>query len=125
MKKLLILFGLIFILTGCSEVKNYKAVLVDKDMNKQKAYNILIENKSFTVNEDSSELLISLTNQDNDNVYIESLKVIFKDTSDNEVYSKNIFVDKTLDKNQIYDLNIKCDKSFPEVSDFEYEIRAK
>ena len=44
MKKLLILFGLIFILTGCSEVKNYKAVLVDKDMNKQKAYNILIEN---------------------------------------------------------------------------------
>ena len=75
--------------------------------------------------EDNSELLLSLINQGNNDVYIESIKIIFKDTTDKKIYSKNVLVDRNLDKNQVYDLTVKCAKGLPEVSTFEFEIRAK
>ena len=75
--------------------------------------------------EDNSELLLSLINQGNNDVYIESIKIIFKDTTDKKIYSKNVLVDRNLDKNQVYDLTVKCAKRLPEISTFEFEIRAK
>lgn len=75
--------------------------------------------------EDNSELLLSLINQGNNDVYIESIKIIFKDTTDKKIYSKNVLVDRNLDKNQVYDLTVKCAKRLLEVSTFEFEIRAK
>lgn len=123
MKKVIFIFFISLILfTGCNSEKQYTASPIKDDINNQKAGNILINNKSFTINQNSTELLLELTNQNKSDIYIKEIKITFKNSEGKTIYTKNKKVDKELSPSKTYNLNVNCDKALVETADFEYEL---
>lgn len=123
MKKFILCLIIISLFTGCGVAeKEYTAEPKGNDVNNQVAGDILIENKAFTINDNSTELLLGLTNQNDKEVYIKSVKIYFKDTAGNDIYQKNVSVDKTLAADESYDINVTCDRALVETADYKYEL---
>lgn len=123
MKKIILCLIIICLFTGCGvSEREYKAVPKNNDVNNQIAGNILIENKAFTINDENTELLLRLINQNDKDVYIKSVKIYFKDTAGNNIYEKNVSIDKILSSKGSYDINVICDKPLVETADYEYEL---
>jgi len=123
MKKFILGLIIISLFTGCGvSEKEYTAEPKGNDVNNQVAGDILIENKAFTINDNSTELLLGLTNQNDKDVYIKSVKIYFKDTTGNDIYEKNVSVDKTLAADESYDINVICDRALVETADYKYEL---
>lgn len=123
MKKFILGLIIISLFTGCGvSEKEYTAEPKGNDVNNQIAGDILIENKAFTINDNSTELLLGLTNQNDKDVYIKSVKIYFKDTTGNDIYEKNVSVDKTLAADESYDINVICDRALVETADYKYEL---
>ena len=123
MKKFILCLIVICLFTGCGvSEKEYTATPKGNDVNNQVAGDILIENKAFTINDNSTELLLGLTNKDDKEIYIKSIKIYFKDTAGNDIYEKNVSIDKILSSKGSYDINVICDKPLVETADYEYEL---
>ena len=123
MKKLTTLIFITLILfTGCSSEKEYTASPINNDVNNQKAGNITITNKAFTINQDSTELMLELTNKNTSTIYIKEIKIEFKNSEGKTIYTKTEKVDKEILSNKTHNMNVKCDKALVETADFKYEL---
>lgn len=126
MKKLItLIFITLMLFTGCSSEKEYTASPINNDVNNQKAGNITITNKAFTINQDGTELMLELTNKNGSDVYIKEIKIEFKNSEGKTIYTKTQQVDKQLSSDETYNMNVKCDKALVETADFKYELTTK
>ena len=122
MKKIITIFITLILFTGCGSEKEYTASPINNDINNQKAGNIIITNKAFTINQDSTELMLELTNKNTSTIYIKEIKIEFKNSEGKTIYTKTEKVDKEILSNKTYNMNVKCDKALVETSDFKYEL---
>lgn len=126
MKKFILCLIVICLFTGCGvSEKEYTATPKGNDVNNQVAGDILIENKAFTINDNSTELLLGLTNENDKEIYIKSIKIYFEDTAGNDIYEKNVSVDKKLASEESYDITVTCNKALVETADYRYELIVK
>ena len=126
MKKLFVFMFIVCLVSGCSNKgETYDAVPENNNVNSQLAGNVLIENKSFTIDENSTELILNFTNKNDKEVSIKKLKINFKDTTGKIVYTKDVSIDKDIKADGSYEMSVVCDKPLIEVSDFEYKLTVK